>query len=98
MIEDDSSIKKKRNFIRAIPLVPLFFFVIFFWKDIWETLGFFFRFLLLIVGFQINVFTPDTWNSLVIVGFNIFFGFFFLFLIWLALTSRQALLPVSSIG
>lgn len=97
MIDDDSSIKKKRNFIRAIPLFPFFFFIILFWKHIWETIGFFFRFLLNVVGFPINVFTPDTLYSLIIVGFNVFFGFFFLFLIWLALTSRQALLPVSSI-
>jgi len=98
MIDDEGSIKKKRNFIRAIPLFPFFFFIIFFWKDIRETIGFFFRFLLNVVGFPIDVFTTYTWNSLIIVGFNVFFGFFFLFLIWLWLISRQALLPVSSIG
>lgn len=98
MFNEEISLKRRKYFIRALPLLLILLFIILFWKDVWETFRFFLRLLLRYIGLAIPLFTPDTPFSLVLIGFNFFFGFLLFFLIWLFLTSKQALLPVSSVG
>lgn len=98
MFDEETTRRRKRNFIRALPIIPLALFVIFFWKDVWETFLFFLRLLLRYVGLPMPPITLETIYSLMIIGFNLFFGFLLFFIIWLFLISRQALLPVSSFG
>jgi len=96
MFDEEISRKRRRNFIRTLPLIPFILFLILFRKDVGVTLNFFWHILLLYVGIPMPPFTLERMFSLLIVGFNLFVGFFVFFTIWLYLISKQALLPVSS--
>ncbi len=98
MFDEEISRKRRRNFIRTLPLIPFILFLVLFRKDVGVTLSFFWHILLLYVGIPMPPLTLERLFSLLVVGFNLLIGFFVFFIIWLFLISKQALLPVSSFG
>lgn len=83
--------------IRGAPVVMFVLYLVAFWNEISGTLGYFWRWILYMIGRPLPVMTPQVQHDLQVTFFTLLV-YVLSFFIWLLLTSFQAILPVFSLG
>lgn len=92
----EPNLKRRKNIIRAILGSLVLLFILSFWKEIGDVLAIFWHILKAFANRTLPSVTPQEGWSAAIMGYTCFFGFFFVFFLWLGMISAQALLPVTS--
>ena len=96
MVFEDSETRQKK-FLTALAVVTIVLFLLFFLKEVIDLVRIVFAGILwLVFRFPYEMPSGASWKSIIILGYNLFFGFGAVFFFWILLLSAQALLPITS--
>ncbi len=87
------SLKQNRSWIGPTLFVLLVLFVLAFLSDLWEVFRAILIVMIRVIGYQVS-FPAALTNSLLVILFNVLFGFMLVASLWSMLISGQALLPL----
>lgn len=94
MLLSDRDARRFRPKPWMLPVGLLLMFIILFWREVLSVLWLFWTIFTTALGFEPGKLPPGLGFSFQVICFNCLLGFLWVFLIWLVMTSAQALLPI----